>query len=58
MKKKFNKYKKLKTNSDHNMNDNMNADKNKSVVENLSKDEQNNIYPRDIQGLFERLGII
>lgn len=54
MKKKLNKYKKLKTSS----NKNMNADHNNSVNENSSNNDQNIIYPRDIQGLFERLGIL
>lgn len=64
MKKKLNKYKKLKTNSEKNMDRKLNNDENNSANESSNSlninspiNKQNNIYPSDIQGLFERLGI-
>jgi hypothetical protein len=63
MKKKLNKYRKLKTNSEKNMDQKMNADHKNSANENatnlnVNELDDNNNYPSDIQGLFERLGII
>lgn len=65
MKKKLSKYNKLKSNSDKNMNP-KNTSKNtndlsensSSPISGNSNELQNNVYPTDIQGLFERLGII
>jgi len=60
MKKKLNKYKNLKKNSAKNLNKNNKEKEQNSADENTlnSKFSQNTtIYPSDIQGLFDRLGI-
>lgn len=65
MKKKLNKYNKSKSNSNKKMNlkqrsKNTNdlTDNSKAPISGNKSQQQNNIYPDDIQGLFERLGII
>jgi len=65
MKKKIHKYNKLKSNSFKNMNPKMSSKNTNDSPENSitpisgnNNEQQNNIYPTDIQGLFERLGII
>jgi len=65
MKKKLNKYNKLKSNSSKSMNPKMSSKNTNDSPENSitpisgnNNEQQNNIYPTDIQGLFERLGII
>jgi len=65
MKKKLNKYKKSNPNSDKNMDHKLNAENKNSENKNSNSsnmntpsDKQNNNYPSDIQGLFERLGIV
>lgn len=65
MKKKLNKYNKLKSNSNkkmnpkqHSKNTNDLTDHSKTPISGNKSEQQNNIYPNDIQGLFERLGII
>lgn len=65
MKKKLNKYNQLKSNSAKSMNPKMNSKNTNDSPENSitpisgnSNEQQNIIYPTDIQGLFERLGII
>ena len=61
MKNKFKKYTKLVTKSDSKMitiaNSNNSTDNSNNDFFGNNFEQQNNSYPADIQGLFERLGI-